>query len=759
MEDVTPQPHYPRPTRPGYGEGSRPIERYGGDSALHLVVLIVLVTAIGAALASPSATAYADLNIALRVVLGAGIATIATTTPWGFLTLAAGLCVLGTEGEALMLVPTVCVLFAIAAWVGEHRRPHLADRRYNWHKPAKATIGGLTVQLAFRFHWPDLALSTAALAGSAVVAILLPGVITLSRRLREVTISILAAGLLACLLLALVGGLAAIRARSAIEAGIAHIEAGLHATTQGNQASAHSAFAAAHFDFTAALNQLRWDRCAEVVPGFSQQLHAVNAAVSIGNTLSLAATVTQAELTHLHFIDGTFPVNALVSMRPLFAADLSTIKLSLMQARLFESPWILTPLRAKLHREVVQLHAAERFAIIASHAANSVPQMLGEHQTKRYLVLFENPAESRASGGIVGDYAILSAYHGHLSLKHIGSVDRLNMGGNVGLRRLEAPYSYRIQYARFEPQFYWQNVPMSPDFPSVGIVAANLYPQSGGSKVDGVISVDPVALADLLAVTGPVSAPEWPIPLTSSNAVAVLANREFVHFADDEASQGSYIREIIRLLWHKLSRQRLSSISVLARTLSSAVGGHHLLLFSTSHRVETFLKEIHLAGAMPSATRDFLEVVTQNADGNKIDWYLRRTIEYRVALNRETHLLTATLTVLLDNLSPHAGLPRYIIGHAPGVRLQPGESELYVSIYSPWLASTADVNGKTAQISRQRAFGRYVYSLFVEIPSHHVTQLVVRLHGHWYSRHRYRFTYDHQPLLFQDRLITSLRQF
>ena len=91
-----------------------------------------------------------------------------------------------------------------------------------------------------------------------------------------------------------------------------------------------------------------------------------------------------------------------------------------------------------------------------------------------------------------------------------------------------------------------------------------------------------------------------------------------------------------------------------------------------------------MAGSMLSVDGDFLGVVTQNAEGNKIDWYLRRSINYRAVLNRTTDEITAVLTVKLHNLSPTFGLPSIVIDPAPGATTTPGESELYVSIYSPW---------------------------------------------------------------------------
>ena len=66
---------------------------------------------------------------------------------------------------------------------------------------------------------------------------------------------------------------------------------------------------------------------------------------------------------------------------------------------------------------------------------------------------------------------------------------------------------------------------LSPDFPSVAEVLETLAPQAGLPRVDGVLSVDPAGLAALLQLTGPVTVPDWPVPIDSGNVVNVTLAR------------------------------------------------------------------------------------------------------------------------------------------------------------------------------------------------------------------------------------------
>jgi hypothetical protein len=555
-------------------------------------------------------------------------------------------------------------------------------------------------------------------------------------------------------------GASVLRARSPIETGLQATEAGLHAAERGDQGVARAHFATAGDDFAAASHDLEWARGGELVPGVAQQVRAIRVAAAIGVDLARTAFVTaeNGNVDALRVTDGTFPVQALENLEPVFASDVASLQSSLQQTGPFHSPWLVSPLKAKLDSEVRKLVRAEHDATTALLAARAVPGMLGADGPRRYLVLFENPAESRASGGVPGDYAEVSAINGKLSLVKVGSTVTLGSIGNPAGKHLIGPEDYLARYSQFEPEDYWENVPMSPDFPSVGEVAANLYPECGGAKVDGVISLDPVAMADFLAATGPITAPQWPAQVDADNAVAILANEEFIHFSTDNSLRIEFVQALIKSLWHDLVTRKLPSLPTLANDLLPALRGGHLMLYSETPQAERFFEAVHVAGPMPSVRGDFLGVVTQNGEGNKIDWYLRRSIDYRAVLNRTTDQITAVLTLKLHNSSPTSGLPSLIIDPEPGVAATiPGESELYVSVYSPWEADGSSLNGVPLVMTDQQELGRFVYSAFVIVPAGTTAAIVLHLVGSWNPRERYHLGMYHQPLLFPDQVSTSVK--
>lgn len=752
-------PHGTERDRHPAPEGSG-IDRSAG-SAERLAILFVAVAAAVVAAVTPGApTGVHPLDVAFRALLALCCVLAAIRAPWPFLAVASAVAAAGTARSPGVVAAVAVLGLAIAGWrFAGWRGTTASDGSFAGVSLLRAASGAVIADLALRLDWPHITLAPSALAAGAVLLVVVPGILFAPRRLRRWVLGAGAVGLLLAVLLTALAGFSVLRAKSDLTAGLGSARAGLHAAERGNQAGAAIAFSTAQHDFSSANGELAWARASEVIPVVSQQVRAVRTAAGIGADLARAGIVTSgsASLSSLQITDGVFPNSTLRRLGPVFASDLGELDAALAQTGPFRSPWLVAPLKQKLREEVSKLEQARRDAATALMASRQVPGLLGADGTRRYLVLIENPAESRASGGIVGDYAVVTVNHGRMHLDLVNSVGQINARSG-GTRTLVGPSDYIARYSHFQPQDNWENVPMSPDFPSVAEVAANLYPQSGGTKVDGVISVDPEAMKGLLGVTGSVSIPGWAGPIGTGNVVSVLGNQEFVKFGSNDSGRIAFLKALIQTVWHDLVSRRLPAPPQMAAAMAPALRGGHLLMWSRVPGEEQFFRRVHLAGAMPPVTGDFVGVVTQNAAGNKLDWYLRRSISYQAVLDRADGQITATLTVRLHNMSPSSGLPAIVIDPSPGATTSPGEDELYVSLYSPWQDTGATLDGRPLVMTDQQELGRLVYSSLVTVPPGGTTTIVLHLEGTWPAGlTQYQLGWYHQPVLFPDTVSSHVR--
>ena len=154
------------------------------------------------------------------------------------------------------------------------------------------------------------------------------------------------------------------------------------------------------------------------------------------------------------------------------------------------------------------------------------PALLGADGVRHYFVAFMTPAETRGLDGFIGAYGELAADRGHVTLIRSGQATNLTAHPIPGLH-LTGPADYLSRYGVFKPQDHFEDLTYSPDFPTVGDEIAGLYKEVGGDRVDGVLALDPYALAALLTFTGPVSVPGLNTQLTPANAAQVLLSGQY----------------------------------------------------------------------------------------------------------------------------------------------------------------------------------------------------------------------------------------
>lgn len=562
------------------------------------------------------------------------------------------------------------------------------------------------------------------------------------------------AGLVAAALalgLAVPTGLAVLSLRGLVVDGADAADRGLEDARRGDVEAARSAFAEAERSLSTAAGRLNHPlaRIGLTVPVLGPNLAAVRTLSTVGADLAgTGANLTAAAPQNLTISSGSVPVEEIRRLAP----DLARAATDLDQARAgtasVDRQYLLPPLRHELARFDARLERASAEATSAAEAAAVVPAILGADGPRRYFLAIQNNAELRATGGFLGSYGDLVAEGGALRLARVGRHQDLNKAGPP-VKVLQAPEDYLRRYQQFDVASTWESVNLSPDFPTVAQVIAGLYPQSGGQPVDGVISVDPVGLAALLQLTGPVVVPGWPVPITAANVVDITLNQAYVRFAGERDDRIDFLATVATASIDALRTAKIGSPSRIIGALGDAALGGHVNLWFTRPAEQALVDRLGISGRVDPVTSDSLLVVNQNVAGNKIDYYFTRSTSYDVRLQPDGDRfgVSSRLRVEMGNGAP-AGLPRYVVGPFDG-RFKAGENRTFVSLYTPLGLVGAIWDGQPVDLAAADELGRRVYSSFFSIPSGSRRTLelqldggVAALPGGWYE-----LDLLHQPLL------------
>jgi len=592
---------------------------------------------------------------------------------------------------------------------------------------------------------------------SAIVGIAVPVPVAISgwrhqRSERKQRNARLLAGVAALGALATIGGIVGmVLAARPVQHAIVDARAGLDSAREGDTTTASAQFGTAAADFATARDRLEepWAVLGRLVPVQSQHIAAMHDAASAGYEVAIsgARSVGLVRLEQLTVTDGAIDVAQVASLeQPLGDARRSLAHAERALKR-SASPWLLAPAQKALARELDRVETARDDADLALHIARVLPKLLGADGQRRYFLAIQQPAELRGSGGIIGNFGELAADAGRLDVVRFGTDGDLNAAAEANNASLEgAPADYQRRFARFNPDLFWQNVTASIDFPTVAEVVGVLYPQSGGTQIDGVVSVDPSALAALLSITGPVAVDPWPAPLTAANVEQVLYVDQYVRFpAGSETERKRFLGDVAEAVTDRLTTGQLPRPDRLIDILGPAVRGRHLVFASFDGEEQRLFDRIGASGRARPTAPDVLAVVNQNAGGNKLDTFLRRAYRYEVGERTRA----ATLTLQLRNDAPD-GLGVLAAGNYQGDPL--GTNRTYVSVHTTRRLRAATLDGQPLTMESETEFDANVFSAFLVIPRGGARELVLQLEPLEPHGAHYELLILHQPLVEPDEI-------
>ncbi|WP_328727265.1 DUF4012 domain-containing protein [Streptomyces sp. NBC_00259] len=383
----------------------------------------------------------------------------------------------------------------------------------------------------------------------------------------------------------------------------------------------------------------------------------------------------------------------------------------------------------------------------AAVAAKVLPPMLGAQEPRRYLVVFQNTAEARGTGGLPGAFAALTVHKGQLAFESFGTDTML---AEVE-PSLDLGAEYTKQYGHMDPVDTWANSNVSPHFPNAARIWASTWREYSGQKVDGAVALDPSALARLLRATGPGQMPDG-TELTADNALDLAERTGYARYPDS-AQRKAFLLDVARTAADRLvtALDDPGTLPGLIMAGYDIVKEERLKAWSARGEEQTLLAEHPLSGTLSATTGPFAGVVVNNAAGGKLDYYLQRELRW-IPGRCTSDGRSVTARVTLTNNAPASGLPEYVTqrGDKPRYPTRPGDNRLLVSYYASQdaLLDSVTVDGRPTMVNGGYERGHPVYTVDLELPAQSSRTLTFRLREP---------AADRPPVLLSQSLVTPLR--
>lgn len=302
---------------------------------------------------------------------------------------------------------------------------------------------------------------------------------------------------------------------------------------------------------------------------------------------------------------------------------------------------------------------------------------LGGEGKRRYLLIFQNNAEERASGGNPASMAMLVVDDGKVKLGRQANSGDFPHTGEPALR-------FKGDWDRLYGDYassYVTNITMTPDFPTTARLAKKMWTNRFGGKVDGVISFDPVALSYLMRATGPISLKDG-TQVSADNAVQFLLSDVYAKYTDP-LQQDAVFSSAAQGIFAAVTNGQGQPKAYLDQ-LKPMTDEQRLKMWSTRDDEEALLLDSPLGTMLPedNTEKTVLGVYNNDDATSKMSYYLdeRVKVTTNTCSAEPKYAVAAKVTNTLDPAKA-AGLPAYVRASQPRIAL--GGDRQWVQVYGP----------------------------------------------------------------------------
>lgn len=441
--------------------------------------------------------------------------------------------------------------------------------------------------------------------------------------------------------------------------------------------------------------------------------------------LPLVRALDGVDVDSLAGTGGVLDLATIDKLQPTLSSSANTVQYSFDRLMEIDESSLLPQLASPLSEFRTKLSSVRSLMNSLSAAGQLVPGMMGKDEPKSYLLLIQNSAESRATGGIPGALAIVRADKGRLTLERQDSA--AGLGTFVPSIDVD---SQQVDIFTARLGTHMQNVNLTPHFPTAAETAQKMWEERHPEdSVDGVIALDTVVLAHLLEAIGPVELEDpqmlslirqtaLPSSLTKDNVVPTLLSDVYREIKDPTA-QDAYFAAVASSVFASFTSNGNDNTEFL-QALATSVTERRLYVWSRHVSEQSIIESTALAGSVdgPQVGGAAFGVFFNDGTGAKMDFYARRTVQLTEACESEGYRrYTVRLTVA--NTAPADAattLPAYVTGGGIyGVK--PGRIRTNYVFYGPAqsFVETATLDGQEVPVGSGRHGQRPVGTMALEL--------------------------------------------
>jgi len=269
-------------------------------------------------------------------------------------------------------------------------------------------------------------------------------------------------------------------------------------------------------------------------------------------------------------------------------------------------------------------------------ASQVLLEILGGNGQRKYLFIFQNNREIRATGGFIGSYAVLDF-----------------KGGKVKELKVDGIYnpSFWLKENIIPPEPFWatverweiQDANWFADFPLSAQKISWFYEKCGGPSVDGVITMTPDVISEILGLTGPISLPEYDTVIDKANFFLETQKQVELKYDEKENRPKKFIADLTPELFNKLTILPPDKSWQVFEILNQALTRKDILLHFYNSEIQNKIRTLGWDGRVKRTQGDYLSVINSNIGGKKSDAYIKEQVLHEIEVKQDGSIIDTVI--------------------------------------------------------------------------------------------------------------------
>ncbi len=315
----------------------------------------------------------------------------------------------------------------------------------------------------------------------------------------------------------------------------------------------------------------------------------------------------------------------------------------------------------QVHDQLVELKALTNGAVVAVEDGKPliklIPELLGEKEEKKYLVVFQNDKELRPTGGFITFYAIFRIDKGVIKVDRAGDIYSLDdsLPSHAKAPEIIAKYLPKVT------TFNIRDSNLSPDFVESMKVFNDMYETSSEkTPIDGIIGIDTHFLVSILDILGEVEAGGLKFnskidPRCNCPQVVYQLENEITRPVNYvKSNRKGLLAELIFAIMQKaLSSSPKEYWGRLTQAGIQDANEKHVLFYLFNKDAQKGIEALNWGGRVRPFEGNYLYVNDANFGGAKSNLFVQQSVRVDLNINNSGEV-SQILAISYKNPEPHS---------------------------------------------------------------------------------------------------------